>query len=373
MKLTNLIFSNDGHIGTRILVISGIAWLPLAVLTLINGTFITNDIAIPFVKDVEPYVRGLIVIPLFVMADNIIEPIMVTIMKYLKTSGIVPDSEQEHLLHIAKGNQYTLNLKWVQWMLAFLAISVSWLLQTDYVDMWIERGVTSWALHIEDGEVDPTMAGMWYLLVTSPMVSFLLYRWMWRFFAWTVFLYRVSRMKLHLYASHTDYAGGLGIIGSGQTLFGMVFLIWAILISAELANNLLYEGDKLIDLKLLIIIFIAISVAVITAPLLFFTKRLVQLKRDSLAEYGELQQQISGDFHKHWIDKQTTRLVDSMQPSAMADYSAVYEIVSGMRVVPLDLKNLLVLAVLLLLPFFPLLLTEQSIMDVLQTLGDSLS
>ncbi len=61
-----------------------------------------------------------------------------------------------------------------------------------------------------------------------------------------------------------------------------------------------------------------------------------------------------------------------MQPSAMADYSAVYEIVSTMRIVPLNPKAILVLAGMLLLPFLPLALTERSIWDVLQTIGGSL-
>ena len=61
-----------------------------------------------------------------------------------------------------------------------------------------------------------------------------------------------------------------------------------------------------------------------------------------------------------------------MQPSAMADYSAVYEVVSSMRIVPLNPKTILVLAGMLLLPFLPLVLTESSIWDVLQMIGGSL-
>ena len=43
MKITNLIFSNDGHISVRILVLSGVAWLPLVILTLIYRTFMVTD------------------------------------------------------------------------------------------------------------------------------------------------------------------------------------------------------------------------------------------------------------------------------------------------------------------------------------------
>jgi len=250
-------------------------------------------------------------------------------------------------------------------------VLVSWLLRTDYVDMWKEEGITSWALHMVDGGVDDTTAGLWFLFVTSPLVTFLFYRWIWRYIAWTIFLYRVSRLKLELYASHTDLAGGLGILGGAQSLFGILFLVMATMISSQMANNLLYEGDELLDVRMIVVVFVVIAIAVIEVPLLFFSRKLFKLKRRALAEYGALQHQISGDFHHHWITDESKKLVDSMQPSAMADYSAVYEIVSGMRIVPLNPRAILVLAAILVLPFLPLALTEQSIWDVLKMIGDS--
>ena len=372
MKITNLILSNDGHTGVRILILSGIAWLPLVVLTLLDGTFISADIAMPFVRDVIPYVRGLIVIPLLVMADNVIEPMMSRTVKYLGSSGIVPESQRPHLEAGVESTAYLLNAKWMQVILVVAAVLVSWAMQMDYIEMWKEKGVTSWALHMEGGDVDETLAGAWFLLVTSPMVSFLLYRWIWRFIVWSVLLYRVSRMELELYASHTDLSGGLGMVGAGQSLFVIVFLVMAALLSSELASNILYEGDALVDAKLVVLVFVVVSIVVIAVPLLFFIRKLFNLKRRALAEYGALQQQISRDFHHHWIDDKTAKLVDSMQPSAMADYSAVYDIVSGMRVVPLNPKAIIVLAAILVMPFLPLALTEQSIWDVLKLIGDSL-
>ena len=371
MKKTNLILSNSSHTGIRILLLSGIAWLPLVILSLIDGTFISDDITIPFVKDVVPYIRGLVIIPLLVMADNIIEPMMTRIVRYLRVSGIVPESEQERLNRAVNRMAHLMNVKWIQAIIIILAVLISWWLRTDYVDMWKEEGVTSWALYLAGGGVDDTMAGAWFLFVTSPLVSFLFYRWIWRFVVWTLFLYRVSRLKLELYASHTDLAGGLGIFGDGQSQFGIVFLVMAAMISSQLANDLLYEGEHLVDIRMIVLVFVVLSIALIEVPLLFFTRKLFNLKRKALAEYGALQHQISGDFHHQWITGEGKKLVDSMQPSAMADYSAVYEIVSGMRIVPLNPRVFIILGVILLVPFLPLALTEQSIWDVLKTIGDS--
>jgi hypothetical protein len=305
------------------------------------------------------------------MADNVIEPMMSQVMNYLYTSGVVPETEQARLNTVNERTVYLFNSKSIQGLLALLAVLVSWVLQADYVELWKELGVTSWALQAEGADVDETLAGMWFLLVTSPMVSFLLYRWIWRFIVWSVFLFRVSRIRLELYASHTDLAGGLGMIGSGQVLFGIVFFIIASLVSSDLASNILYEGEKLVDAKLVVLVFIGVSIVFITFPLLFFTKKLYCLKRKSIAEYSILQLQISRDFHKNWIEDQATGLVDSIHPSSMADYSAVYENVSNMRIIPLNPRMILVLAVILAVPFLPLALTEQSIWDVLKMIGDS--
>ena len=263
MKLTSLILSNYDPNAIRILVLAGIAWLPLAVLTLIDGTFYTSEITIHFIKDVTPFVRGLIVIPMLVMADNLIEPMMARVLKYLKISGVVPDSEKEYLSSAAEKMTRQMNSKPLQIILVVLVVAASWILQSDYVDMWKEGGVTSWMLTLDNGDVDETLAGSWFLLVTSPLVSFLLYRWMWRFFVWSIFLYRVSRMKLALNASHTDMAAGLGMIGVNHALFSILFLIMATLVSSELAGNILYEGDTLVDVKQIVIVFTAISLVVL--------------------------------------------------------------------------------------------------------------
>ena len=205
MKLTSIILSNDDPNVIRILVLTGIAWLPLMVLTLIDGTFYSSDITMPFISDLTPFVRGLIVIPLLVMADNLIEPMMARVLKYLKISGVVADSEKERLSSAAEKMNRQMNSKPLQIILVILIITASWILQSGYVDMWKQDGVTSWMLQSKNDGVDETLAGSWFLLVTSPLVSFLLYRWMWRFIVWSKFLYRVSRMKLELYASHTTW------------------------------------------------------------------------------------------------------------------------------------------------------------------------
>ena len=372
LKLTDLILSNNENTGLRILILTGIAWLPLLLLTFLDGTLFATDITIPFIKDNVPHVRGLIVISLLVMADNVIEPMMARVLKYLKTSGLVPETEVNKFNDAVERMVSLMNSKWTLMALLMLAIMYSYFMRIDYVAMLTDRGVTSWILYQENGGVDKTIAGTWFLFVTSPLVSFFIYRWIWRFVVWSIFLYRVSRMKLILCASHTDLAGGLGVIGAGHSLFSIVFFVLATLLSSELASNMLYEAEELFNVKQVAMIFIVISIAVLLVPLMFFTRQLVDLKHDALVEYSMLQNQISKDFHKKWITQEADDLVDSVQPSAMADYSAVFDNVSNMRLLPVAPKMIFIQAALLLIPFLPLALIETSLWEIVQKIGGTL-
>jgi hypothetical protein len=303
------------------------------------------------------------------MADNIIEPMMARVMSYLKTSGVVPDAETDKFTDAAKRMTLLMNSKWVLLVLLMLAISFSFLMRSDYDEMWSERGVTSWMLQLENGVVDETLAGTWFLLVTSPLVSFLVYRWVWRFIIWSIFLKRVSAMKLKLCASHTNLSGGLGVVGVNHALFIIVFFILSTLLSSDLAMNMLYEEETLAFIKQVITVFITLSIIVLLLPLMFFAKLLINLKHQAIVEYSALQNQISNDFHKQWIKDESDDLVDSMQPSAMADYSAVFDIVNNIRIMPVDTKMIIVMAVVLVVPFFPLALIETSVWEIIQKIG----
>ena len=76
--------------------------------------------------------------------------------------------------------------------------------------------VSNWH-YTAPGEI--SMAGWWFNLVCTPLVRFLLLRWLWRMILWTLLLCRVSRINLHLVATHTDMAAGLGFLSEAQKAF----------------------------------------------------------------------------------------------------------------------------------------------------------
>ncbi|RYD43487.1 MAG: hypothetical protein EOP83_31775, partial [Verrucomicrobiaceae bacterium] len=76
------------HLKRRILVICGIVWLPLFVLSAATG-LLTGGVRIPFLHDVESHARFLVAIPLMLVAELIV---------HLRTRGIVAQFVERKLV-----------------------------------------------------------------------------------------------------------------------------------------------------------------------------------------------------------------------------------------------------------------------------------
>jgi hypothetical protein len=252
--------------------------------------------------------------------------------------------------------------------LIFLALILSFSVLLGFSDMSVGKEVSSWAWRITGESKRVTIAGWWYLLVSAPMLQFLIYRWFWRLLIWIGFLYRVSRIRLAFQPTHSDLAGGLGILGSAQNAFGILFVAVGAMMSSALAHDILLEVRKLIEVQPEVVIFVVSSIAVIVAPLFLFSGQLFQAKGRALRSYGILQYELSQDFHRYWIVDRGKDLLNSEHPSTMADYNAVYETVKEMRIVPIKTKGTIILALVLVAPFLPLVLTQISMREALQRL-----
>lgn len=113
-----------------------------------------------------------------------------------------------------------------------------------------------------------------------------------------------------------------------------------------------------------------VFIAIIYIPLLFFNRQLFLARRAGLNEYGALGYKMSEAFDKKWFGEGEgetgTELLASADPSAIADYTAAYENVRAMRPIPVNPRDILMTAGILLVPFLPLTLTAFSLRDLLQ-------
>ncbi len=351
-------------------------WFPLVLLSLVEGNLIGTGVAQPLFADPVPHVRFLIAIPILLMADLVIDPALDTFTRDLETSGIVADAEQSRFQAAREKLREARDSVWPDIVIILLAFGITWQFKPGYGDSALQAVATSWMWSTQEGSVQFTPAGWWYLLVSGPMFQVILFRWFWRFLIWAAFLFRVSRLALVLRPTHPDLAGGLGYLGVAQQAFVVVFLAFATVSAATIGHDIISEGQSFRDERLQIAALVTAFVAVIYAPLLFFTRQIFRARQIGLEEYGSLAHKLSDAFHRKWIRKDAQGvgedLLASTDASAMADYSATFDNVRSMRLIPATLRGVLMIAAILLIPFLPLVFTEFSFQELFDRLADAL-
>ena len=368
--------SPDFPIPAQIAIAVLVLWLPLVILSLFESSLVGTGVAQPLFADIVPHVRFLVAIPLLLVADLVIDPAVHAAGDDLETSGVVPDAEQPRFQAARERLHQARDSVWPDVVIIVLAFGFTWQFKPGYGDSALEAVTTSWMWSTQDGSVRFTPAGWWYLLVSGPMFQVILFRWGWRFLIWAAFLFRVSRLSLALRPTHPDLAGGLGYLGVAQQAFTVVFFAFATVASSTIAHDIISEGQNFLDERLEIVTLVVIFVAVIYAPLLFFSRRLFFARRAGLEQYGSLAYKLSDAFHQKWIREDTkgvgADLLASTDPSAMADYTATFDNVRSMRMIPVTLRGTLVVAGILTVPFLPLVLTAFSLQDLFDRLANAL-
>ncbi|UCH48108.1 MAG: hypothetical protein JSU95_19110 [Betaproteobacteria bacterium] len=360
----------------QLLVILGVMWLPLVVLTLLAGTFYGEGITQPFITDVVPQVRLLVALPLLLLADMAISPAVDMAIRDLATTGVVPESErnrfQAALIRLTKSRDSV----WPDVILLVVAYASTWLFRPGYGDVDVGALDLYWFAPASGDVNDLSTAAWWYVLVSAPIFQFILFRWAWRFLIWARFLYQVSRIPLSLHATHPDLAGGLGTLGLAQQTFAVVFVAFAAVVSSTVAHNMIFEGVGFEQSRLEVFVFIVICVVLIYAPMFFFSADLYTSRRIGLSQYGKLGHQLSDAFFLRWVKHSGAdvgkELKDSTDSSTMADYGATFDTVRSMRFIPASLRNVVTTTGALAAPFLPLYLIEFSFKDLLGRLAEAL-
>jgi hypothetical protein len=228
----------------------------------------------------------------------------------------------------------------------------------------VALGTASWYAVPEGSHSRLTLAGNWYRFVSLPLFQFILLRWYVRFFIWSQFLWRISRLHLHLLPAHPDRAGGLGFVGTDSYAFSPILFAQGSILAAVIADRIFYEGQNLLSYKVTVVGFVAMFLVIVLAPLLVFSPHLVAAKRRGLGEFGTLASGYVSGFEEKWLpsgDQKSNphreELLGSSDLQSLADLGNSFAFVRDMRPVPFSLQDVALLAVAAATPIIPLLLT----------------
>ena len=230
----------------RIVVICGVAWLPLLVFSILEGNAWGRATKLPFLLDIEAYARFLVGMPLLVVAELVVHERMRPVVHQFLERGLIPDGAREKFeAAIASALRLRNSVRAEICLIAFVyALGIFLVWRGDSV---LETG--SWHGSFFRGEFRPTLAGWWFRCVSLPLLQFLLLRWYYRIFIWIRFLWQISKLDLHLVATHPDRSAGLGFLTIITYAFTPLLFAQGALVAGVVADSIFFGGAKLVQFK----------------------------------------------------------------------------------------------------------------------------
>jgi hypothetical protein len=353
----------------RVLIITGVAWLPMLLLALLASTP-GGGSRVSFFHDVEVHTRFLVALPILIAAELIVHRRVRPVVRRFVDRRIVLPQDLPRFNRAIDSAVKIRNSVPLETGLLVVAYSMGLWLWNSRISLntatWYVLPESRWHL---------TPAGYWYVFVALPIVQFILLRWYFRLFIWFRFLGHVSRINLNLISTHPDRCAGLSFLGKSSYAFGPVLFAQGAMLAGLVASRVLYRGESLLSFKLQIGGFIAFFVMAILAPLLMFTPQMARAKRNGLANYGQLSQTYVERFERKWIagdPAPAEDLLGAADIQSLADLGNSYSLVREMRSVPFGLDDITRLAAATAAPLLPLLLTvfspEELILRVIKVL-----
>lgn len=349
----------------RMLFISAITWLPLLILSILDGRA-WSGAALPFLYDIDSHCRLLVALPLLVFAELVVHRRMRPVVRNFLDRGLISESQRERFLNIVQSFGRLRNSLIAEILLIVFVYVVG--VRFVWQNMAAVHADT-WYSPVEGGA--RPLAGLWYGYVSLPIFQFILFRWYFRLIVWTRFLWRVSRLDLQLIPTHPDRSGGLGFLAN--TVFAFIPLLMAqgVLFSGAIANSIFYQGTKLPQHQLEIIGLVAAAVFFVLGPLLVFAGPLSAARRKGLGEYGSLAHRYVKEFDHKWLRggaPEGEAFIGSADIQSLADLNNSFDVIRSMNIVPFTKETVFRLAVVTLLPIIPLLLTMISLQELVNQL-----
>lgn len=353
----------------RAIVAAAIAWLPLLVLCMVQGLAFDQKVGIPFVRDFAVNVRFLVALPIFILAESKIDKRWRTlVLEFLRSSLVhedqlpVFDSILEKIRELRDHFIPELILIVLACLPSFLAHQSEMLLSG-----------ANW--HFLPGAATLSLAGWWFKIVSMPMFRFLLLRWFWHLILWTLFLWRVSRINLHLVATHSDRAAGLGFLSEGQIAFSPIVFAASCVTASEVGNAIAYEGQTVMSLKFVMVGFGLLAVIILVLPLLVVVPTLIKVKKKALFDFGALVTHHDQLFEAKWLEGQREAgqdILGNPDASSLADLGTSFDVVRDMSFIPVDKPTVIGLAVAAVLPMIPVIVFATPVNDLIRLVTKTL-
>ena len=352
----------------RLIILSLLAWVPLLLLSVVEGQALGGPAAVPFLLDVEVHARFLVALPLLIVAELVVHQRLRFVIRQFLESHLIPESAMTRFDAAITSAVRLRNSVLAEVLLIALVYVVGVLI------IWRQYAAlatATWYAVPTVAGLQLSLAGVWYGYVSLPLFQFLQLRWYFRLFIWARFLWQVSRIDLSLVPTHPDRVGGLGFLADTVYALTPLAIAHGAMLAGLIADRIFYLGAALPAFTVEMAVLVVFLLCVVLGPLLVFTPQLAQAKRTGNREYGALAERYVRAFDAKWLRggaPAEEALVGSADIQSLADLANSFEVVRTMRLTPVTKEAIFQLVAVTLAPIVPLALTMMSLEELLKRL-----
>ncbi len=336
---------------TRAAIVTAIAWVPLAILTMFQGM----PAFLSFLTDYASLSRFLIVIPVLILGDRPLQARYSLVAHHFELS-VVSEAARPRFQAYWSSYERVRDSVAARWILLMVTYALAvWL--SDYLSPQGAEFIAWW--RGDHGFRFFSLAGTWALFVSYPILVYLTLLWMWRQLIWAGFLRSTTLLDLRLIAAHPDHLGGLGFLEASLLAQLPFSFCLGVGLAGAIANRVFHEGQKVLAYRFLAPVLIAIALLIAVAPYFFFTPTLMQMRRRGMLKYGALARAVGERFEQRWLDRDDTVDENALSAPDFTATRSLYGVVSNIdeiRVVPVARINVYMYIIAALIPCIPVVI-----------------
>jgi len=340
-----------------------ITWVPLCLLALWSGTLNDSGAMISFFDDFLIHVRFLLVVPFLILIEGFVDR---SFVRYIETSSnFIPETQRDSF------GQFIMRLEklvrsYIPEILLLLMVYMMTILNWNEISVF-----RSGRNYFTDAQTNTlTAAGWYYLLICSPLLNLLLFRWTWRWMLWVYSIIKLSRFKLQIDPLHADQMAGLQYLNQCPVTLSFILMAPSAVLSAIIGMDIIYHDAVLSTYVVPITLYVVVLPIVLYAPLTLFMPLLIEAKHFGISYFGNLIRQHNKAYEEKWVagDPPHEPLLGSPDNSSLADINGSYTAVQGIKPVPIDFKMILLSFALNIIPYLPLVFTHYSATELFKML-----
>lgn len=206
-------------------------------------------------------------------------------------------------------------------------------------------------------------------LLAAIALELMLFRGVWRLAVWGWFLWRVSRLDLHLIPGHPERVGGLGTLQEVHERFTPLVAALSVLESASFAESIASGNLAISAVYPWLMMVLLVDAVLFLGPLLVFTDKLWAARTKGVESYMVLAARYVSQFEAKWTSSNSApgeALLGTADLQSLADLGNSINTVKAMRWITIGPRMLTMMVIAAVAPLLPLLLFQYPFTELAQ-------